>query len=250
MANDDSLPAESYWQLTRRPLQILLFLAPLIVLYEIGLAWLLRRGDDVLTNKAHGSLVAFFETLGVTGLTLGGIAIVVVLFVWHLLNRDPWRVDVPAAAIMAIESLLLALPLIAMGMIVQRSLPATAGPTEIELAGLDLGSRLAISIGAGLYEELLFRMLLIAVLHTLIVDVLKQSHFVGVTVAILVSAVAFTVYHPLRDAAGTLDPSRVVFFLLAGLYFGILYVARGFGIVVATHAFYDVIIVCLLPADG
>ena len=58
---------------------------------------------------------------------------------------------------------------------------------------------MSISIGAGLYEELLFRMMLIAVLHTLLVDVGKLASPVGATIAVVISAAAFTAYHPLKD---------------------------------------------------
>lgn len=239
----------TYWQLSRRPLQMLAFLAPLILAYEAGLAWVLRTERGVLTNKAHETLLTFFESMGVSaagGLYLGGLVIVVVLLVWHLLNRDPWRIDGTTAGLMACESLLLTLPLIALGILVQRNLPAFAGPDGVELAGLDIWSKMAISVGAGLYEELLFRMMLIAVVHTLLVDVGRLPHRVGAGVAIAISAVLFAIYHPLAGPDGTLLVGRLVFYLLAGLYFGLIYVVRGFGIVVAVHALYDILTVSLL----
>ena len=64
--------------------------------YEIGLVLFLRSQDGVLTNKAHETLLMFFDTFGLSargGLFLGGAAIVVVLIVWHVLTRDPWRID-------------------------------------------------------------------------------------------------------------------------------------------------------------
>ena len=101
----------------------------------------------------------------------------------------------------------------------------------------------AISVGAGLYEELVFRMMLIAVIHTLLVDLAGLRPRTGTGLAILISAVAFTWYHPLTDAAGVVSAPRIAFYFLAGLYFGLVYVWRGFGIVVAVHALYDIITV-------
>ena len=34
--------------------------------------------------------------------------------------------------------------------------------------------------------------------------------------------------------------------ILAGLYFGVIYLIRGFGIVVAVHAFYDILTVAIM----
>jgi hypothetical protein len=208
----------------------------------------------VLTNKAHETLLRFFAAFGVAPLYLGGIAVVVVLLLWHVLNRDPWRVDWPSLGAMALESLLLALPLIIIGQFIMRVLAANTTlllwSGDQPLAGLGLWSRLAISVGAGLYEELLFRMLLVAVIHTLLVDMAKASNQVGATVAVVVSAAAFAAYHPLRAADGSLSVQKLTFLFLAGLYFGAIYVVRGFGIVVGVHALYDVLTVSLLsPGD-
>ncbi len=67
---------------------------------------------------------------------------------------------------------------------------------------------------------------------------------VGVT-----SAAAFTIYHPVEAASGGVSIRKVAFYFLAGLYFGGIYVLRGFGIVVAVHALYDIVTVLLLT-DG
>jgi hypothetical protein len=73
---------------------------------------------------------------------------------------------------------------------------------------------------------------------------------VGASIAVLVSAVAFTFYHDLHTASGAISGRRVIFYLVAGLYFGATYVLRGFGIVVGAHALYDIIAVLLPAADG
>jgi membrane protease YdiL (CAAX protease family) len=246
---------QQYLDVSRKPLQILAFLLPLVIAYEIGLALLLRSDHGVLTNKAHETLLRFFSAFGVapsSGFYLGGIAVVVVLLLWHILARDPWRVDWPALAVMACESLLLALPLLLIGQLTMRLLAVGIlfiGQADGSLSDLGLASKLAISVGAGLYEELMFRMLLIAIIHTLLVDVGKASQRVGAVVAVVVSAAAFTAYHPLGDGHGGLSIQKVCFFFIAGLYFGAIYVVRGFGIVVGVHAAYDVITVSLLTAS-
>jgi len=249
----------SYWVASKQPLPILWFLLPLIVAYEAGLALLLRSSEGVLTNKAHETLLRFFDAFGLGasgGLFLGGAAIVVVLLVWHLLTREPWRFDLATPGMMAVESVALAIPLIVMGVVIGSSAVAAApggGPGPTDLTAMSVWERVAISVGAGLYEELLFRMLLIAVLHTLLVDVGKLRSATGAGIAIVVSAVAFTVYHPLADpnaANAGVSIQRIAFYLLAGLYFGAVYVLRGFGIVVGAHAIYDILVVTVLSGTG
>ncbi len=250
----------SYWEQSKRPLHILAFLLPLILIYELGLVLVLQSEDGkVLSNVAHVTLLQFFNALGIealSGLYLGGVVIIVVLLVWHLLLRDPWKVQGKTLLAMAGESIVLTLPLIAIGLLITRSaisltsLGADATP-EQQIAELDLWSGLTISIGAGLYEELLFRMVLIAALHTLLVDLGKLSYGMGAAIAVTISAAAFTWYHPLHDATGAFSPAKLAFYFLAGLYFGVLFVFRGFGIVVAVHALYDIVMVSMLVAsDG
>ena len=91
----------------------------------------------------------------------------------------------------------------------------------------------------------MFRMLLVAVVHTLLVDVGGATDRLGSAIAVTVSAAAFAWYHPLTA------PIDAVFYFLAGLYFGAVYVVRGFGIVVGAHALYDIITFSLSsPASG
>ena len=109
-----------------------------------------------------------------------------------------------------------------------------------QIAALPWQGRAAVAIGAGLYEEMLFRMVAIAGLHFVLVDLLGVKETPGRVTAIALAALAFALYH--QDASG------FPFYLLAGLYFGGIYVWRGFGIVVAVHAIYD--LVALLAAPG
>jgi hypothetical protein len=213
--NPGLLP-RGYLTITKRPLQVLAFLLPLIVAYELSLVLVLRGGQTV---QAHRTLLQFFDSFGlgaVGGLYLGGLAIVIVLFVWHILNRDPWQVDVRMLGVMALEAASMTLPLLILAQLLARS-GLVAGDAGMPAAAASIGElgplgRIAISVGAGLYEELLFRMLLIAIVHALLVDVSKASQQTGTIVAIVVSAAV-----------------------------GALYVFRGFGIVVGVHALYDVI---------
>ena len=102
---------------------------------------------------------------------------------------------------------------------------------------------LIFSIGAGIYEELLFRLIGIAVLHMILVDVLVFNEKLGAVAAIALSAMAFALYHFSEDNPFTW--SKCLFYSGAGVYFAAVYVLRGFGIVAGTHAVYDVIVVLL-----
>lgn len=219
-----------------RPLPILLFLTPLIAMYEVGSTLYLTDTETGVvreTIRAHALFARFFELFGVGGAMLPGVALVVVLLIWHVMGGFPWRVRPTTLALMALEAAAWTLPLFVLGQAAELVALAAA-----ESEGRPLGGLATIAIGAGLYEELLFRMVAIAAVHFVLVDLLKMKDSYGQIGAIVVAAIAFAVYHDEWT-------SNMVFFLAAGLYFGALYVYRGFGIVVAAHAFYDLIVLTL-----
>jgi membrane protease YdiL (CAAX protease family) len=156
--------------------------------------------------------------------------------------------------LMLLEAALLAVPLIVFGRLLNKLAIEPAQLIAMQLSsspGPAPGSTLewlAMSIGAGLYEELVFRMLIIALLHALLVDVIGAGHRTGTAIAIAVSAILFIMYHwvggPPQDSIVSIAN---LFYLAAGVYFGLIYVVRGFGIVAATHALYDIAIAVALP---
>ena len=88
---------------------------------------------------------------------------------------------------------------------------------------------MTLAVGAGLYEELLFRLVLIAGLHLLLVDVARMKNVPGSMVAAAMSAGAFAWYH---DVPGLpMGLPLATFYVLSGLYFAGLFIVRGFGIV-------------------
>ena len=98
-----------------------------------------------------------------------------------------------------------------------------------------LMSLLSMAVGAGLYEELIFRWILIALTHTLFADLFKLSNRTAMTVAVVLSSVLFMLAHSPNGSVA------VVFYLLAGLWFSALYLIRGFGIAAGGHIAYDVV---------
>lgn len=242
-----------YFDRSRQPLEIFAFVAPLVVIYELGLAYALRGDGGTLTNGAHEELVRFFSNIGVDParlnlptLALPGVGLLLVLIVWQVLVRRPWTLHLSTVALMLVESVLLALPLLVLAQVISRALIPAAPETMTQLSTF---GRISMSIGAGLYEELIFRMLLFSLLHTLFVNVLQTSERWGIVLSIAISALLFALYHPIRTSAGEVDLRRALFFLAAGVFFGVLYIVRGFGIVVGAHAFYDIAVVVLLSNE-
>lgn len=245
----------SYWERTLWPLQSLYFLLPLLIAYEIGTLLFAPAGDERLPQiYAEHMLGQFFQWFGVTGYYLPGIATVVLLLCLHFARGDPWRPEPPLYLAMLIESAVLAAPLYVFSVMLTRGEP-TMAISDTLLAGgasglpgvITMKEGMVFAVGAGIYEELLFRLIAIALLHLLLSDLLALPKGTSAGLAIAVSAIAFALYHPFdthlmwRWTSG--DWGRFAFYTLAGLYFAAIYVYRGFGIVAAAHAIYDIMVI-------
>ncbi len=236
-----------YAEASRQPLAILCFLAPLLLLYEVGLLVWLRRGDGTLTNKAHGGLVDFFrlfgvraEDLGLPLLALPAAGVVLTLLVWQLIGRFSWKVEWRTIGGMGMESIAWAAPLLPVGVLMGRLAQGMwAQSVDEPIRALDALSRATMAAGAGVYEELVFRMAIMGGLHMLLHDVGGWKGAGSWVTTVIVSAVLFAVYHPLRGMDGSYDWWRFSFLIVGGLWFGTLYHWRGFGIAAGTHAAYD-----------
>ena len=229
-----SLPdLHKYYEESQRPLAILAYLTPFALLYEVGMT--------LFHNKVVASslLQRFVGMFDVNGRGVPFALLVVTLLTWHLVKKDKWRVRFATLGGMLIESLLLALPVIAISVICRRSIPLYTLESRSSLAAL-----WAVSMGAGVYEELLFRFYGCGILRFLFEFLLRIKPPVSTVLIIIVSAVLFSLYHYL----GTERFSAFTFFFraLAGAYFTGLFLYRGLGVTAGAHAIYDIIVVTVV----
>ncbi|MEO0477416.1 MAG: CPBP family intramembrane glutamic endopeptidase [Planctomycetota bacterium] len=226
----------TYWDRSKWPLQSLYFLLPLLVVYEIGALTLLTEQQLTATRL----LGQFFALFGVTGVHLPAIAVVGALLGMHIVRKkDPWMPELKLQPVMWGESLVLAMPLFVLMTVLLRE-PALAASLE----NVDWGRwrrDMVIAIGAGVYEELLFRMVAIAAIHAITRDLLSLPEEVCVIASVLISSLGFALVHFIGDH-NPFTMTKMLFYTVAGVYFAAIYLTRGFGIVVAVHALYDVLV--------
>jgi len=101
---------------------------------------------------------------------------------------------------------------------------------------------IALSLGAGLYEELFFRVILVSFLIFLFKKLFKNKSY-SIGVAIIIAALIFSGIHYVGDFADIWLLSSFLFRFLFGLALNLIYVIRGFGMAAWTHAIYDLIVV-------
>lgn len=234
----------AYWRETRAPRYSLLYALPLLLLYEV-LAHLVS-GDSGIRNGADVLLKSLFVLLGGQhGLTL--FAAVVLGTGLVLVARDWRKSGAPTAGYfvgMFAESAVYAaffggITSALTGLLLNgpRALAIATGPS------LGLPTELVVSLGAGIYEELLFRVVLVGLLAKLALVGFGWRPWVGGLFATVLGAVIFSAFHYIGPLGDTLELGSFTFRLVAGLLLSGLFLIRGFGIAAWTHALYDVFLV-------
>jgi len=240
----------SYWQVSRAPRYSLLFALPLLLFYQL-LAVLLAHGERSIRNGADVILQSLFTAVaGPWGPPL---------FMISLIGAGLWLVarDMRARgsrlrgrvfAAMLGESIALALIVgfvvgsVTSGVLgMLQTLAIPGGP------GHDMGwwTRLMISLGAGIYEELLFRVLLVGALAAAARGLLGWRPLTAGSAATIAGAAIFSAFHYIGPYGDRWQLYSFAFRMVAGLFFSALYLVRGFGITAWTHALYDVLLLLM-----
>jgi len=214
-----------------RPLDALVFLLPLIVFYE---AASLARQDRVI---AFDFLRRFFQLFGQVGMWAPGLAVIVILLATHVAAGDKWVVHWNRVGWMYVESVALSVPLLLLNWAVPL-VSATGNSSSL----LD---RLALGIGAGVYEELVFRLILISVVVMIGVDLLRRDRAPVAVTAVILSSLAFAAHHHRPIGAEPFELVRFLFRTMAGVYLAAIFWFRGYGPAAGCHAAYNVALVLL-----
>lgn len=247
--DDDFDEAPQYWEQARQPLICLIFLAPLLVVYELGVYLLGGNQADSLRSGADYWMRSWLQELGLgQHLVLPGL-IVSWLFIWHLWNQDPWKVSLDTLIGMFAESLLFAFFLIVCGQVQDFLVRHWNTPTALALGGPSTTAALLSYVGAGIYEETLFRLCLLPPTYGILRGT-RMPVMWATVLSIIVTSLAFATAHYVGPNADQFALFSFSFRLLAGVFFGALFWLRGFGIVVGCHAAYDLIVGILIALEA
>jgi hypothetical protein len=224
----------TYFQLSRSPHYSVIFAIPLLMAYE-GFALFLNHSDLYgIRNSADVFLKLFLAYIGIHGFFGFGAAMIVALILFRVVGGGPRLGSIRVAVLvwMLAESLVYSLVFGAIVGAVTRILLAQPYP-------LSLSAQILVSLGAGIYEEFVFRVLLLAALVFFLHRLLRLQQHMAYGVAAVLGAGLFSAFHYIGPFADPLQFPSFVFRLIAGLILTGLYFARGYGITAYTHSLYD-----------
>lgn len=237
--------SDSYWSLARSPWQCLVFLLPLLTIYEVGVLWLGGSQPERLRNGADHWMRGWLQEQGWEMPWLLPVLVIGGLLAWQVAGRFSWQIRFDTLVGMAAESLLFACLLLLMGQAQDALFQQYVDSPRLALLPVSaVGSNWASTVsymGAGVYEEVLFRLLALPLLYVGLRLLLVPESWATVG-AVVLTSLLFSLAHYVGSAGDTFTLFSFTFRTLAGGLFAILFVLRGFGITVGSHAAYDILV--------
>lgn len=235
----------SYFSLSRAPRYSVLFALPLLAAYETLAALLAKPGRGELRNGADVMLrQAFTAVAGAWGPTIfmGAVILLGLVLVIRDLRSSRGGLRPLVFGGMLVESTALAAGFgVVIGVVTAKLLGSLQmlmiGQGSIESMGWP--TRLMLSLGAGLYEELFFRVLLVGGLAMAARAIFGFGTRAAGVFAVIVGALIFSAFHYIGPFGDPFKLQSFVFRMLSGVAFSGLYLLRGFGVTAWTHALYD-----------
>jgi membrane protease YdiL (CAAX protease family) len=236
-----TIRSTSYWHLSRSPFYSFVFTLPFFALYEIATLTLnedqlfhIRNGADVLLRQ-------FFAIFGDWGIHALNIVFIVGFVVSFLLQKSRRQMTTVRGAYL--------MQMLTEGLFWGGLLFVfmKLAPTLLSFpSGRSLIQQMTLAVGAGLYEEFLFRVVAIFLLVSLISAILQWERRWCTFAAVVISAILFASFHYVGDFGEIFILKTFLLRTIAGLFLGIVYIFRGFGITALAHMSYDFIVVSII----
>ena len=176
----------SYFIQTRSSFYSFLFTIPLFIIYEIGIIFLSRDDIIVVRNGADFLMRVILESFGIFGLYgLGAIFLIgfVVTYVFFLKGKNSSDIRTEYLFVMVFESMVWAILLYILLSKFMLILMIPIGKAILQ--------QVILAVGAGIYEEFLFRVLLISGLSSIIGFVFLWEEKGSNIAALIIAAAIF-----------------------------------------------------------
>ncbi|MDQ2646062.1 MAG: CPBP family glutamic-type intramembrane protease [Myxococcota bacterium] len=222
------------------PIDDLALTLPVFLGYHLGVAFLpVRNAADLVTHElvrfAENSLAGYIALTVILG--LGYAAVLLVLGREQHLRWERFALVLFEGILYAVAMRLVA------GYVIGKMSLAAVDEAATPLAAL------VTSLGAGFYEELVFRVLGfglgLKLVYLLFATQGRARRFAAGLAWALVTALVFSGWHYVGEFGDPFELRSFVFRAVCGLVFVAIYALRGFAPVVWTHALYDIWVLVL-----
>lgn len=205
----------------------LVLIFPLLLAYEVGVLFAGRvNGADVVTR-------ALFTLAGSRGAYLLVHVVIALAFLVWIRREKRWAtLSFDVAAPVILEAAIYALTLGALGTLIVD-----------KILGLGAGGSIVSALGAGVHEELVFRLGLMTAMAALLSRAFGAK--LGIALALAGSSVVFAAAHHVGVHGEAFTAHAFAFRIVAGCVFGAVFWFRSLAHAVYAHVFYDVLVTVL-----
>lgn len=241
----------SYLQTTKTLTYSYLFALPLVLLYEVGIFFVNNRSPFGIRIGADALLKHVLRFIGLdTTLYFAAFVLLAGVGVFFYERRRHLKIIPRYFAFMLGESTVYALTIGTMialfvGQVFGMALtPSLQVPGQAATADNSLLTGLVLSLGAGVYEELIFRVFLVTLLYAAL-QLISLNDRTRYIIAAVIGGLIFSAVHYTGSLGDTFAFSSFTFRFLMGLALNGIFLVRGFGVAAMTHALYDVYVTLL-----
>ena len=210
----------------------------------MGIFLISSRDIDQLRNGADVLMRQVLESFGIYGMYgFGGTFLIgfLIAFIRQKKNLRTSEIKSRFLLIMFFESISWATLLVIMMIKI---------PTLLSLSNEDhLIQQVVLAIGAGIYEEFVFRVLLISGLAILFGLIFKWGEFGKTFLSVIISSAIFSIFHFFGSYGDSFSFPLFFVRFFAGIFLAMIYIFRGFGITAYAHSIYDLMVLMYVTTN-
>ena len=232
----------TYFSNTKNILVSLIFIFPFVLLYEIICFFYFQGKSYQIRNSADVIIRDFFNLFGSFSDEIYSITLFAILLFIYFINKAKNKkisINYRYLILMFIEGIIFGFLLL----LLLNDISIFYISENLYQSNLLLN--LYLCIGAGIWEEILFRLLFFSFLYKILKSFFKGQDIFALFLSIILSSILFSLFHYIGNNADIFTLNTFLIRTFGGIFLGLLYYYRGFGIVVISHISYDFILVSL-----
>lgn len=239
-----SNPVKRYLADTHNLLYSFLVSIPLFLLYEFLIVVSQPSGDAIVRISVDVWIKSLFTYLGLNAMSFSLLLLLIIGSVILFRERERLKtVRFSYFPVLLLEATFYAIIVAIISQSLVSLLLNMAASDPIN--SLSMTEKIALSLGAGLYEELFFRVILVTALIWVFTKMMGKK-WAGVTAAVVLSALLFSAVHYIGAMGDAFSLGSFLYRFLFGLILNGIYVWRGFGVAAWTHAIYDIMVIVFM----
>jgi hypothetical protein len=240
MMSDQDI-VQTYFSASRNLFYSLVLISPMLFLYELLVFINNFEANYQIRNGADAMIRQVFSIFGPNSQLLYGLTLFVIFCSIAYKYRQlllKGEINIRFLILMIVESFIWCAGLL----IIMKGINTLFLANPITL---NLLEQFYLSIGAGIWEELIFRLGLISIFTYIIRTVFRYGKSFSLILSLFFSGVIFSLFHYVGIYGDIFAWQTFILRTFAGVFLGAVFLFRGLGISVYTHILYDMVLISI-----